>query len=112
MHGFLKLSRVRKNKQISRSGFGSGLEWLNQDAMSHKHTNPEGFTKEQVQQCDVFCVRDNSTSLQSIKNSESCQFTKLFIHLLGGEGASKSLPHTFLYSPKASKSKMPTVKLQ
>lgn len=48
-----------------------------------QHTNPEGFTKEQVQQCDVFCVRDNSTSLQSIKNSESCQFTKLFIHLLG-----------------------------
>lgn len=79
---FSSLAESGKNKQIFRSGFGSGLEWSNQDAMS-QHTNPEGFTKEQVQQCDVFCVRDNSTALQSIKNSESCQFTKLFIHLLG-----------------------------
>lgn len=106
MYGFLKFSRVQQNKHIFRSSFGSGLEWSNQDAMSHKHTNPEGFTKEQVQQCDVFCVRDNSTSLQSIKNSESCQFTKLFIHLLGVR------EHPKVFHTQASKSKMPTDKLQ
>lgn len=81
---FSSLAESEKSEKSLRSSFGSGLESLNQDAMS-QHTNPEGFAKEQVEQRSVFCVRDISTSLQSIKNSESCQSCiYLFIYLFAG----------------------------